>query len=121
MSEQRTYPASDEPTGAATYRPLIGITMGEPAGIGPEVIVKALADPVVRARGRFIIYGSHELLSYAADAVEIRRAYADVFRTHVRRLRDGASRYGIEFHSLATQPEWDRVLAQLLHEREVRP
>ena len=26
------------------HRPLIGITMGDPLGIGPEVVVKALAD-----------------------------------------------------------------------------
>ncbi len=45
--------------------------MGEPAGIGAEVIVKALADPEVRGRGRFIVYGLHELLCYAADAAEI--------------------------------------------------
>jgi len=51
--------------------PVIGITMGDPAGIGPEVIVKALADADIRRRGRFIIYGLHELLTYAADMAEI--------------------------------------------------
>jgi 4-hydroxythreonine-4-phosphate dehydrogenase len=51
--------------------PVIGITMGEPAGIGAEVVVKALADPKIRALGRFIIYGMNELLSYAADLAEI--------------------------------------------------
>ena len=35
-------------------------------------VVKALADPEVRSRGRFIVYGLHELLSYAADLAEIR-------------------------------------------------
>ena len=52
------------------YRPTIAITMGEPAGIGPEVIVKALADPVLRHRARYIIYGMNELLHYAADLAE---------------------------------------------------
>jgi 4-hydroxythreonine-4-phosphate dehydrogenase len=52
-------------------RPVIGVTMGDPAGIGPEVVVKALADPAVRALGRFVIYGMNELLSYAADMAEI--------------------------------------------------
>ena len=52
-------------------KPTIAISMGEPAGIGPEVIVKALADPEVRALGRFVIYGMNELLSYAADRCEI--------------------------------------------------
>ncbi len=52
-------------------RPVIGVTMGEPAGIGPEVVVKALADPAVRRLARFVIYGMNELLSYAADLAEI--------------------------------------------------
>lgn len=52
-------------------KPLIGITMGDPAGIGAEVVVKALADPAIRGRARFIVYGLHELMSYAADQAEI--------------------------------------------------
>ena len=52
------------------YRPTIAITMGDPAGIGAEVIVKALADPVLRHRARYIIYGMNELLHYAADVAE---------------------------------------------------
>jgi 4-hydroxy-L-threonine phosphate dehydrogenase PdxA len=52
------------------FRPTIAITMGEPAGIGAEVIVKALADPVLRHKARYIIYGMNELLHYAADLAE---------------------------------------------------
>ncbi len=51
--------------------PTIGITMGDPAGIGPEVIVKALASPEIRRQARFVIFGFNELLSYAADLAEI--------------------------------------------------
>ena len=50
---------------------VIGITMGDPAGIGPEVIVKALADPLVRREAKFIIFGMNEQLTYAADRAEI--------------------------------------------------
>ncbi|MDP7347903.1 MAG: hypothetical protein QF735_06710, partial [Phycisphaeraceae bacterium] len=52
-------------------KPVIGITMGEPAGIGPEIVVKALADPELRRLARYVIYGMNELLSYAADLAEI--------------------------------------------------
>ncbi len=55
---------------AMDYRPTIAITMGEPAGIGAEVIVKALADPVLRHKAKYIIYGMNELLHYAADIAE---------------------------------------------------
>ncbi|TWT45966.1 4-hydroxythreonine-4-phosphate dehydrogenase [Phycisphaerae bacterium RAS1] len=52
-------------------RPLIGISMGDPLGIGPEVIVKALADPDLRRLARYVIFGQHEVLEIAADASEI--------------------------------------------------
>lgn len=52
-------------------KPLIGITMGDPAGIGAEVIVKALADPDVREGARFIIFGIDDVLTGAADAAGI--------------------------------------------------
>lgn len=45
--------------------------MGDPAGIGAEVIVKALADPGLRGRARFIIFGMNEMMHYAADLAEI--------------------------------------------------
>ena len=50
---------------------VIGITMGDPGGIGPEIIVKALADPKLRRQAKFIIFGTDEHLRYAADAFEI--------------------------------------------------
>ena len=52
-------------------KPVIGITMGDPAGVGPEVIVKALADPGLRKQARCVIYGMNEQLAYAADLAEI--------------------------------------------------
>ena len=53
-----------------TSRPTIGITMGDPCGIGAEIIVKALAEEAVRRRARFVIFGLAEQLSYTADALE---------------------------------------------------
>ncbi len=50
---------------------VIGVTMGDAAGIGPEIIVKALADPYIRRAAKFIIFGMNEQLCYAADAAEI--------------------------------------------------
>jgi 4-hydroxythreonine-4-phosphate dehydrogenase len=66
-------------------KPLIGITLGEPQGIGAEVTVKALADPEVRRLARFIIYGLHEQICYQADLAEInpywfRQPHEDVGR-----------------------------------------
>lgn len=55
----------------ANFRPFIGVTMGDPLGIGPEVIVKTLADPELRGQARYVIFGLHDVLSVAADQAEI--------------------------------------------------
>src|SRR5437879_370845 len=48
-------------------KPLLGITMGDPAGIGPEVIVKALSRPVIRRLCRPLVIGSVEVLARAVS------------------------------------------------------
>ncbi len=42
---------------ADDHRPLIGITLGDPAGIGPEVVAKAVADYEVRRAARVVAFG----------------------------------------------------------------
>lgn len=63
-------PQLDPVTTTQRRKPVIGITMGDPAGVGPEVVVKALADPEIRRLARFVIFGMNELLAYAADLAE---------------------------------------------------
>jgi 4-phospho-D-threonate 3-dehydrogenase / 4-phospho-D-erythronate 3-dehydrogenase len=46
-------------------RPIIAITMGDAAGVGPEVIVKALAHPDVYARCRPLVIGDARRLGEA--------------------------------------------------------
>lgn len=52
-------------------RPVLAVTMGDPGGIGPEVVAKALADPARRARARFRIYGTSGVLMEACDRARI--------------------------------------------------
>jgi 4-hydroxythreonine-4-phosphate dehydrogenase len=46
--------------------PIIGITMGDGAGIGPEVVVKALAEPEVQQMCRVVVLGDASRLEQAA-------------------------------------------------------
>lgn len=46
-------------------KPIIAITMGDPSGIGPEVILKALADPVIKRVARPLILGDWGVLQRA--------------------------------------------------------
>ena len=50
---------------------VIGISMGDPQGIGPEVVVKALADPEIRSKARFVVHGRNDLMNLAADRAGI--------------------------------------------------
>ena len=43
-------------------RPIVAITMGDPAGVGPEVVLKALADSAVRRACRPLVLGDLDLL-----------------------------------------------------------
>ncbi len=50
---------------AQSERPLIAITMGDPAGIGPEVVLKALRSPSVYERCRPLVVGDRRILERA--------------------------------------------------------
>ncbi|QQR79979.1 MAG: 4-hydroxythreonine-4-phosphate dehydrogenase PdxA [Deltaproteobacteria bacterium] len=38
-------------------KPLIGITMGDPRGIGPEIIEKALGSPEIKNKAEYMVFG----------------------------------------------------------------
>ncbi len=54
--------------------------MGDPGGIGPEVVVKSLADPDRRARALHRIYGSSSAMLHAARAAGIEPFWARIPR-----------------------------------------
>ncbi len=49
--------------------PLVAVTMGDPAGVGPEIIAKTFADPDFHARNRALIVGDAGMLERAAQLV----------------------------------------------------
>ncbi|NET36470.1 MAG: 4-hydroxythreonine-4-phosphate dehydrogenase PdxA [Cyanothece sp. SIO1E1] len=49
------------------YHPHLAITIGDPAGIGPEVVLKTLADPTVTQICDFTVIGTRTLLLKAYD------------------------------------------------------
>jgi 4-phospho-D-threonate 3-dehydrogenase / 4-phospho-D-erythronate 3-dehydrogenase len=69
--------------------PTIGITMGDPAGIGAEVVVKALADHSLRARAKFIIYGMHEQIAFATDMAELTPYWFRQPHEEAKRIKSG--------------------------------
>lgn len=89
MADEQPANATPGPNGDGRYRPIIGVTMGDPAGVGAEIIVKALADPALRSRGRFIVFGLAESLGYAADLAEINPYWFRLPHEDVGRIESG--------------------------------
>ena len=51
-------------------RPILGITMGDPAGVGPEIIARAAADAEVTRTGRPVVIGDASVMRAALRLVE---------------------------------------------------
>src|ERR1035437_11129691 len=66
-----------------TVQAVIAITMGDPVGIGPEIIVKALADHAVLSMARWVIVGNADVWRETVATVGI-----DVPANVVPRLQD---------------------------------
>lgn len=53
------------------HKPRIGITLGDPNGIGPEVVLKALSDNRLMANITPVIYGSSKVLTFYKKQLNI--------------------------------------------------
>jgi len=58
--------------------PIIGISMGDPAGVGPEIIAKALGRPRVREICRPVVVGSADVMRAAGMIVGARLAVREI-------------------------------------------
>src|SRR6185369_5478512 len=56
--------------------PRIGITMGDPAGIGPEVVLKAVAEDEIKRVCVPVIIGDAQLLAHTARTLDLQSGYA---------------------------------------------
>ncbi len=55
-------------------KPVIGITMGDPAGIGPEIVAKALRNPQIRSLCHPVVFGTSRFLPPAGHYESIQHA-----------------------------------------------
>jgi 4-hydroxythreonine-4-phosphate dehydrogenase len=56
-------------------RPRIAVSMGDPAGVGPEICAAAIADPRARAAARCVVYGDARTMRRAAQAMGVASAF----------------------------------------------
>ena len=62
--------APPAPRSGGRRNPLIALTLGDPAGVGPEVVAKALAEPSVRALADLVVVGNPAVLDRAFALVD---------------------------------------------------
>ena len=55
----------------SAFRPLLSVSMGDPVGIGPEVVVKALSVPEIRDDADFVVYGDPAVLARAIELTHV--------------------------------------------------
>jgi 4-hydroxythreonine-4-phosphate dehydrogenase len=60
--------------------PILGITMGDPAGVGPEITVKALTEPLVRKAARLVVLGDARAVAAAARVTAVDTAVRPLAR-----------------------------------------
>src|SRR5688572_14168642 len=70
--------------------PRIAIALGDPAGIGPEIALKAALDPVVRALCRPLLFGDRSVLEAHAAACGLEPAISTVAAAADAAWRDDA-------------------------------
>lgn len=71
-------------------RPILGISMGDPAGVGPEIAAKALAKKEVYEIAKPLIVGDAKVIAGAVDIVK-----ADLQVKPVSQLSEAVFEYGV--------------------------
>ena len=97
---------------------VIGVTMGDAAGIGPEVVVKTLADPMIRRAAKFIVFGMNEQLCYAADRAEIEPFWGR--HQHEKIGRDYPYKVVVADYDEYSVPPWMKEPSRVAGEASIR-
>lgn len=73
----------------STPLPLLGITMGDPGGVGPEICAKALAEPEIYTLCRPLIIGDAEIMANAVTFCSLSQSINRCPRPDKGRYRPG--------------------------------
>jgi 4-hydroxythreonine-4-phosphate dehydrogenase len=93
--------------------PVIALTMGDPAGIGPEVVLKAVADPALAGLAAWLIIGDARVLEMAERATGVRLANARLHDARALSEFDDFSFGRLDPRCGAAAVEYVRIATQL--------
>lgn len=56
----------------SSRRPCIGVTVGDPAGIGPEIVVKALSNPRLHDQAQLLVFADRVALQQTLEMLDLK-------------------------------------------------
>ena len=74
--------------------PRVALSLGDPNGVGPEIVIKALAELAPEERERLVVYGPDEVLRTTAQALGLAHLLKGLAQVHVGGLPTGAHQPG---------------------------
>lgn len=90
------------------FKPTIAVSIGDPNGIGPEVLLKSLADPVVRDQCHLVVVGPRAVLSFYEAQLGLRAEFDQIecespagFRVLPGQINADSGRISMEWVALA--------------------
>jgi 4-hydroxythreonine-4-phosphate dehydrogenase len=92
--------------------PTVAVTIGDPSGIGPEVVLKALADPAIASLARWIVIGNAEVLKFSEQATGLTLGSAELRSVNAGegfedfefgKLNEHCGRAALEYVRIATE------------------
>src|SRR5262249_53331293 len=99
------------PDSESSQKPRVGITLGDPSGIGPEIVLKSVADPRVNDACRPLIIGSAAELHRQAELLRLPHAFQTRDESSVEALQ-GDPRPAILDTGLSSEAvAWGRLSA----------
>ena len=78
---------SNEMIMAGSHLPRIAIALGDPAGIGPEIALKAALDPTVRTICHPVLFGERSVLEVHAEACSLAPRLQAIARAMIEAIR----------------------------------
>lgn len=88
-----------------TEKPILGITMGDPFGNGPEITVRALSDPKLYERCRPLVVGDLSSMRYAVEVAK-RLGRPELKLNPVTSVEEAVFQYGtVDLLDLGLVPE----------------
>ena len=95
-------------------RPVIAITMGDPAGIGPEIAVKALSDNAVYEYCKPVVIGDAVVIEFISKLLR-----SDLKINIISNVKDALFEYGaidvLDLHFYRDEPVYGKVSAEAGH------